>query len=658
MGKKTVGMLVALAAGMASAEVPMPEGYAPVGYIESNGDAWLDTGYVVRPDTRIECEIRAFAGQRSPYVAVFGACDGGMLRSALQFWTRFKGEDRPTLDACGRTAGDDKRVVFPHGARTKVRYAGGQVEWDDGDERGVLSCAGAQEAGKNRLFVFDTNSGADGADRAEGNRGRMRLYSLRISDGEGLRRDYRPCRDPKGVAGLWDAVGGRFAASAGRANFNGREEFAGFPAPGARTVSVGRDFYGFELPDGVALSASGDPFGVLFEEGGVRVLDARWYNNWRIVGTMKELRWEESLARRRRAEFDAFLAKLPPAPEEFAYSRKLAGYILWSTDSRPDGYLRREAMLMSKRFMSATWSWDHMFNALALCEAEPEIAWNQFAIMFDQQDEKGYIPDAVAANVTMTWACKPPIHGWAFRKMMGRIAFGRERLEQAYDWLSKWTGWWRTERLDAASGLSFYRCGCDSGWDNSTAFTSDRVILPDLQAFLVIQMETLAELAGKLGRADEAKAWQERSDDLLKRMFAHDYGKWSDSLIYHEAVVLGRRMPKEQRARYVEPLKTGRFLTEWGLATEALDSPHYERDGYWRGPIWAPDTMLIVDGLRDMGETAFADDLSRRFLRLFRKGGAAENFDAKTGEGLRDRGYTWTAAVFLEFLREAKGGID
>jgi hypothetical protein len=39
--------------------------------------------------------------------------------------------------------------------------------------------------------------------------------------------------------------------------------------------------------------------------------------------------------------------------------------------------------------------------------------------------------------------------------------------------------------------------------------------------------------------------------------------------------------------------------------------------------------------------------VSARFRALCERSGFAENFDALTGEGLRDRAYTWTAAVYL-----------
>ena len=57
--------------------------------------------------------------------------------------------------------------------------------------------------------------------------------------------------------------------------------------------------------------------------------------------------------------------------------------------------------------------------------------------------------------------------------------------------------------------------------------------------------------------------------------------------------------------------------------------------------------MLIHDGLRRAGHVELADEVSRRFLLLCETSGFAENFDAATGAGQRDRAYTWTASSYL-----------
>ena len=63
-------------------------------------------------------------------------------------------------------------------------------------------------------------------------------------------------------------------------------------------------------------------------------------------------------------------------------------------------------------------------------------------------------------------------------------------------------------------------------------------------------------------------------------------------------------------------------------------------------------TRRVVPALPEGEEKArvvrrLFDTISARYRRLCERSGFAENFDARTGAGLRDRAYTWTAAVYL-----------
>jgi glycogen debranching enzyme len=179
-------------------------------------------------------------------------------------------------------------------------------------------------------------------------------------------------------------------------------------------------------------------------------------------------------------------------------------------------------------------------------------------------------------------------------------------------------------------------------------------------------MEVLGELAAELGIPAEAKQWSAESAALLECALAQcftaqgtplvrDFGGnvvENRSLLPYVAVILGRRLPDHIREHVVAVLKSDEFLTDWGYATESPHSPCYDSDGYWRGPIWAPSTMLILDGLADLGETALTKTVAERFSKLVQKSGCAENFDALTGAGLRDRAYTWTASAFLAMAHE------
>ena len=190
------------------------------------------------------------------------------------------------------------------------------------------------------------------------------------------------------------------------------------------------------------------------------------------------------------------------------------------------------------------------------------------------------------------------------------------------------------------------------------------VVTADLAAFLVLQLHQLASLAGELGRPEEAARWTrtaaETQTAMLDQLWNGDRfvtrgvdtgDTWSSSsLLDLMPIVLGEHLPDDVSGVLAERLQA--HLTHYGLATELPTSPHYRSDGYWRGPIWAPATVLIEDGLRRAGHEHLADEISARFRALCETSGFAENFDALTGEGLRDRAYTWTASSYLLLARD------
>ena len=363
-------------------------------------------------------------------------------------------------------------------------------------------------------------------------------------------------------------------------------------------------------------------------------------------------------------EFKHWVDTVPTLPDEYAEARRLAAYVTWSGVVEPQGFLNWPAMFMSKNWMNNVWSWDHCFNAMALTYKHPAMAWDQLRVVFDQQDMYGALPDSVNDRSMVFSFVKPPIHGLTLAWMLERTSFIRkEQLHQIYGPLCRWTEWWFSYRDYDNDGIPQYHHGNDSGWDNATVFDVGMPLeSPDLSAFLILQMETLGTIAARLGHLEEAESWQRRSEELLEKMLAHFWQgdhfvalrsgdhlvSDTDSLLLYLPLILGRRLPAVLRSDLVSGLtRPGRFITPFGLASELPASPRYEPDGYWRGPIWAPATWLIIEGLSACGETELAHQLARRFCDTAAHNGFAENFDALTGDALRDHAYTWTASVFL-----------
>ncbi|MDC0771494.1 amylo-alpha-1,6-glucosidase [Streptomyces sp. HD] len=368
-----------------------------------------------------------------------------------------------------------------------------------------------------------------------------------------------------------------------------------------------------------------------------------------------------------RAAFAAFTDTVAPWRSPATPAAELAAYVLWSATVRPKGFVTRSAVLMSKHWMDKVWSWDHCFNALALAPGQPELAWDQFSLPFDHQDESGALPDSVTHSEVLHNFVKPPIHGWALGHLRRRLPtpLSLTQLAEGYDRLSRWTDFWLTARRAPGATLPHYQHGNDSGWDNATTFDPERLIVSaDLAAFLTLQLHELAHLAQELGLDGDARRWRRTAAStqaaMLNELWSGDrfvarsvntQDTWSSaSLLDLMPIALGEHLPEGVSGVLAARIEA--HLTPHGLATELPTSPHYLSDGYWRGPIWAPSTVLVEDGLRRAGHRGLADEISARFRALCETSGFAENFDALTGTGLRDRAYTWTAGSYL-LLAEA-----
>ncbi len=366
-------------------------------------------------------------------------------------------------------------------------------------------------------------------------------------------------------------------------------------------------------------------------------------------------------------EYAAWQKDLPAVAKEYEPARDLAAYVNWSCLLAPAGNLTHETMFMSKFSMCNIYGWDNVFNAMAHATHHPDVAWDQLMVMSGHQDEFGKFPSSMNRNELRFTFTNAPVHGWAMRRMWKENPgmFTPQRLAAAYAFLAGNSNWLCSHRTWPGDGLPYYQHGFDSGWDNSSIFDQGvPMVSPDQPAYLILQLEVLAEIADAIGRHAEALIWRQRAkamlDALLNTLWKKDHfvgmirpsGKIVEcnSLITAMPMVLGNRLPAEVRKPLVQRIKE--HLTPHGLATEKLDSPGYQENGYWRGPIWAPSTMLVTTGLQEIGEHDLANTIMRGFCQMCREHGFAENFHPVTGNGLYCPAYTWTSSVFMLFARD------
>lgn len=384
-------------------------------------------------------------------------------------------------------------------------------------------------------------------------------------------------------------------------------------------------------------------------------------------------------ARQAEAEFESFssrfddYARSDSSPKEnpsatSLETEELARYVLWSAIVHPEGEIKRPTIFATKDRLTGVWSWDHCFTALALCRADPSFAWDQMMTILEHQDVFGALPDAVFDRRVVYNFVKPPVHGWAIGRMLKSGSLSHENKEEAYDHLVRWTEFWFKYRDYDGDGIPQYDHGNDSGWDNASPFaTRPPLEAPDLATYLVIQMETIAALAEELGKPDAAQKWHRRAGHFLslaQRHLHHDVGMdfivsgthtsiTHASLLPYVQLLLGPKLSDSSRRALLQSLQNEKFITEWGIATESPLSRNYQSDGYWRGPIWAPSTLIMIDALKNAVSPDLSRSLAAKYLSLVETQGFAENFDALTGKALRDSGFAWTAAVYLILRNEA-----
>ena len=337
---------------------------------------------------------------------------------------------------------------------------------------------------------------------------------------------------------------------------------------------------------------------------------------------------------------------------------KECAYILWSNIIAPLGNFDTEAIVMSKSGMSNVWSWDNAFNALGLADIDYRIAMDQFMVMYKHINRVGRVPDAISENYKVWNFVKPPVQGWMYMQMMKRNPeFATPHaLEEVYFDMKRNTDWWLNLRGDVPS----YYHGNDSGQDNSTCYdASEHIETSELIAFLSVQCKFLSEAAEALGYQTDKRVYAQLSKELAEKAIK-DYWDgekifirlaetgepyYCDALMPLRVIVLEDMLPMEMREYIVKRIEE-HHLCVGGIASEAVDSPKFEENGYWRGAVWAPDVVMFVYALRNLGYTELADKIAENYKSSVCKYGFSENTSAITGKQLRCKCYSWAVNAY------------
>jgi glycogen debranching enzyme len=343
----------------------------------------------------------------------------------------------------------------------------------------------------------------------------------------------------------------------------------------------------------------------------------------------------------------------------------------------PSGWIQHEAMMPSKHQYIGVWNWDACFHALALRHLNPELARDQLRVVLAHQRLDGMLPDVVFDEGIVDWTdhpipgavTKPPVMAWAAWKLH-QTSPDPGFLEQAYPALRRWNNWWFNARLDDRCGLAQYHHPYSSGLDDSPLWDHGLpVTSPDLNTYLVIQMESLGSIAEALGRKREASAWRRKADALTHRMLnalydpqvglfwaLHDGQPIPERTPFNLLPLWTGRLEEEVQQTLVEQLHTPAFWGAHPLATVARNSANYSPTTMWRGPVWINANYFFIEALRRIGRPELAGKLREQTIELIAQNeGIFEYYNPETGAPAPSAApiFGWSAALFIDLILQA-----
>ncbi len=374
----------------------------------------------------------------------------------------------------------------------------------------------------------------------------------------------------------------------------------------------------------------------------------------------------------------AWFNQTPIVAEKYRRTYDYAWWIMGNNLISPQGLIGYEAMMPSKITYVGLWLWDSALHALAYRHTDPEMARNQIRTMLAHQLPDGMLPDAIYDEGVVSSldypfravVTKPPILAWAAVKLEETCP-DMEFLREIYYPMMRLNAWWFTMNDDDVDGLVQYNHPYSSGLDDSPLWDYGMPIeSPDISTYLCIQMESLAQIAEKLGHQAEAAMWRRRTEAIVERMIAHF---WDDeagvfrATVNHQPVPVitpfnlyplwTGRLPIAIRDRLVahltNPLEFGGPVT---IPTVARNDPHYTPNVMWRGPVWANINYFFIEALRLSGLPEEARRLRDQTLELIMASPSIyEYYDAETGQPPQNAAdiFGWTAAVFIDLAIEA-----
>lgn len=339
------------------------------------------------------------------------------------------------------------------------------------------------------------------------------------------------------------------------------------------------------------------------------------------------------------------------------------------------------------------YTWDNHHMTLRFAAAgEPEQMRYFVDTLLRFQTSTGYIPSVVSTTDGGSGTYSD-FHAQPFlaqnAAIYGGLSGDRAWIKSVFPQLKRYLAYW-LEKHAAPFGLFRWRHPWMSGIDNEitgTVFPLDTIISPDLNAWLYLELLSLARLAEILDAQSERQDYLARAvvlkqaiNDALWDEQAGTYAAY-DLCLGGTRLAWGDGMLSASVGQYAylscaaliplfaglaEPEQARRMIRDYVLAPEHFRSPYGIRslsrsseyynnarwgnpprfgdhrrltNSNWQGPVWIPINWFVFHALLHYGFVSEAEALAGDTFKVIamsldRLGFMRENYDGETGEPL------------------------
>lgn len=206
----------AFVAGFSEFVSRLPEGYTELKYIESTGTQYVNTGLKPTTTTKVEMDFEFSDYSGSPHTFGSNSSRKSGSNTYYYYYRAYESNGGFYGSVCGDSLTIASGLIAENiqGRISLVFDAENKSASINGASKAIEVSGSMTSTYTKNIYLLCINWNGTAS-----NYSKAKLYSAKIYNGNTLARDYVPCANPSGEAGLYDLVSGSFYGNAGSGAF-------------------------------------------------------------------------------------------------------------------------------------------------------------------------------------------------------------------------------------------------------------------------------------------------------------------------------------------------------------------------------------------------------------------------------------------------------